>query len=216
MSIYIFVYSHIYKQVCIYIYRCIHKHINIGVYIYLEHIYNIVCIFGNDIILIKTSHIFWKDRLVRNTNKQIHSPPLEKSDNFKTLSTDASGLFQQAQYQGGISEDKHTLVVDNCFLSLWITVATFLWKKIIIIKSWPVLPVTWVFLSRKIPTLRPRNQSSQRKSTPAPNGQECDSQFLLYSDNLIMMQALKCVCVSQHFQVHMQKFSRIIVDISLS
>ena len=64
------------------------------------------------------SHIFWKDRLVRNVNEQIRSLPLEKSDNFKILSTDASGLFQQAQYQGSVSEDKHTLVADNCFLSL--------------------------------------------------------------------------------------------------
>ena len=204
---------HTYINKCVYTYidTSIYTNISIGVYIYLEHIYNSICVFGSHIILIKTSHIFWKDRLVRNTNEQIHSPPLEKSDNFKTLSTDASGLFQQAQYQGGVSEDKHTLVVDNCFLSLWITVATFSLKKKKKKKSWPVLPVTWVFPSRKIPTLRPRNQSSQRQSAPAPDGQECDSQLLLCSDNLIMMQALKsvwvcesvcvCVCVRERERV---------------
>lgn len=129
VSMYICIYMHTYINVCIYIYRYIHIHINIGVYVCFEHIYNSICIFGNHTILIKTSHIFWKDRLVRNANEQICSPPLEKSDNFKILSTDASGLFQQAQYQGSVSEDKHTLVADNCFLSLWITVATFSWKK---------------------------------------------------------------------------------------
>lgn len=105
---------------CVYTYidTSIYTNINIGVYVYFEHIYNSICIFGNHIILIKTSHIFWKDRLVRNANEQIRSPPLEKSDNFKILRTDASGLFQQAQYQGSVSEDKHTLEADNCFLSL--------------------------------------------------------------------------------------------------
>ena len=71
---------HTYINKCVYTYIDTSIYTNIGVYIYLEHIYNSICIFGNHIILIETSHIFWKDRLVRNTNEQICSSPLEKSD----------------------------------------------------------------------------------------------------------------------------------------
>lgn len=74
----------------------------------MEHNIIYIYIYGNHIALIKANHIFWKDKLVRNTDQPIHSPPLEKSDNFKVLSINASGLFQQAQDQGGVSKDKHT------------------------------------------------------------------------------------------------------------
>lgn len=67
-------------------------------------------------------------------------PPLENSAQLEILSMNASGLCQQAWYQGGVSKDKHAFVVDNCFLGLQITVAIYLRRKF-----GPILSIGFLF-----------------------------------------------------------------------